>query len=254
VRPTHEQVGDGGDGGVDGPFADVAEACDQRGRRGCVGHAAVAADSVQPGSPLLRCRDHGCLVGTGRQRLVSALTATLSCWQVGRYGDRHGHARLLSPALLVAALGMAAMISLASPMLIFASMVLFGAGFGVIENATFALLIEQLPEAKASTLWNFAYDAGYGAGPAVFGLFAARTGYPAAFALTGGILVLAAVPAARPRDGGVAERLIMSRDTLISGASVAGPALAWWLARRGFRPVIVERSGQLRGGGCRPRD
>jgi 2-polyprenyl-6-methoxyphenol hydroxylase-like FAD-dependent oxidoreductase len=38
-------------------------------------------------------------------------------------------------------------------------------------------------------------------------------------------------------------------SVLISGASVAGPALAWWLARRGFRPVIVERSGQLRGGG-----
>lgn len=38
-------------------------------------------------------------------------------------------------------------------------------------------------------------------------------------------------------------------DILISGASVAGPALAWWLARRGFRPVIVERSWQLRGGG-----
>jgi len=39
------------------------------------------------------------------------------------------------------------------------------------------------------------------------------------------------------------------RDVLISGASVAGPALAWWLARRGFSPVIVERSGGLRGGG-----
>ena len=39
------------------------------------------------------------------------------------------------------------------------------------------------------------------------------------------------------------------KDILISGASVAGPALAWWLARRGFRPVIVERSWQLRGGG-----
>jgi len=38
-------------------------------------------------------------------------------------------------------------------------------------------------------------------------------------------------------------------SVLISGASVAGPALAWWLARRGFWPVIVERSGQLRGGG-----
>jgi MFS family permease len=127
--------------------------------------------------------------------LVQAITATVSRWQAGRYGDRHGHARLLVPALIVAALGMAAMIWLASPGLMFASVVLFGAGFGVIENSTFALLIEQLPEAKASTRWNFAYDAGYGAGPAVFGLFAARTGYPAAFALTG-ILVLAAVPAA----------------------------------------------------------
>ncbi len=38
-------------------------------------------------------------------------------------------------------------------------------------------------------------------------------------------------------------------EVLISGASVAGPALAWWLTRRGFRPVIVERSGQPRGGG-----
>src|ERR1700749_1131680 len=38
-------------------------------------------------------------------------------------------------------------------------------------------------------------------------------------------------------------------EVLISGASVAGPALAWWLARRGFRPVIVERSEHLRGGG-----
>jgi predicted MFS family arabinose efflux permease len=90
---------------------------------------------------------------------------------------------------------MATMMLLGSPGVIFASMVLFGAGFGVIENATFALLIEQLPEAKASALWNLAHDAGYGAGPAVFGLICVRTGYPAAFALTGA-LILAAVPAA----------------------------------------------------------
>jgi hypothetical protein len=65
----------------------------------------------------------------------------------------------------------------------------------VIENATLALLIERLPETGASALLNLAYDAGYGVGPAVFGLFAARTGYPATFALTG-ILVLAVLPAA----------------------------------------------------------
>jgi 2-polyprenyl-6-methoxyphenol hydroxylase-like FAD-dependent oxidoreductase len=38
-------------------------------------------------------------------------------------------------------------------------------------------------------------------------------------------------------------------DILISGASVAGPALAYWLSRRGFRPTVVERAPHLRGGG-----
>jgi len=128
--------------------------------------------------------------------LVQAIITTLTRWQAGKYGDRYGHARLLIPALAVAALGMAAMIALGSPVMIFAGMVLFGAGFGVIESATFALLIEHLPEAKASALWNFAYDAGYGAGPAVFGPVCARTGYPVAFALTGA-LILAVVPVAR---------------------------------------------------------
>jgi MFS family permease len=127
--------------------------------------------------------------------LVQAIAATLSRWQAGRHGDRYGHARLLIPALAVAALGMAAMIVLGSPVMLFAGMVLFGAGFGGVENATFALLIEQLPEAKASALWNLAYDAGYGAGPAVFGLICVSTGYPAAFALTGA-LILATLPVA----------------------------------------------------------
>ena len=35
--------------------------------------------------------------------LVQAITATLSRWQAGRRGDRYGHARLLIPALAVAA-------------------------------------------------------------------------------------------------------------------------------------------------------
>jgi MFS family permease len=98
---------------------------------------------------------------------------------------------------------MTAMIMLGSPVAIFAGMVLFGAGFGVIENATFALLIEQLPEARASELWNLAYDGGYGAGPAVFGLICLHTGYPAGFALTGA-LILAVVPiAVRARQRGL---------------------------------------------------
>jgi predicted MFS family arabinose efflux permease len=127
--------------------------------------------------------------------LVQSVVATVTRWQAGRYGDRYGHGRFLVPALAVCALGLAALLGLDSPAPLFAGLVLFGAGFGVLESATFARLLEQQPEATASARWNFAYDAGYGAGPAVFGLFCARTGYPAAFALTGA-LVLAVVPLA----------------------------------------------------------
>jgi 2-polyprenyl-6-methoxyphenol hydroxylase-like FAD-dependent oxidoreductase len=39
------------------------------------------------------------------------------------------------------------------------------------------------------------------------------------------------------------------KRVLISGAGVAGPALAWWLDRFGFQPVIVEVAPEFRAGG-----
>lgn len=41
----------------------------------------------------------------------------------------------------------------------------------------------------------------------------------------------------------------MSRSVLISGASIAGPALAYWLGRYGFRPTVVELAPAPREGG-----
>src|SRR3712207_1970623 len=38
-------------------------------------------------------------------------------------------------------------------------------------------------------------------------------------------------------------------DILISGAGIAGPALAYWLDRYGFRPTVVERAPAPRDGG-----
>jgi len=131
--------------------------------------------------------------------LAQALTAAVGRWWEGRHGDRHGHAGLLAPGLVIASLGMIAMIWLAFPAAVIAGMCLFGAGFGIIQNATLALMIDRLSApgpGTASALWNLAYDAGYGAGPAVFGLFVGHTGYPVAFAFTG-VLMLAALPAGR---------------------------------------------------------
>ncbi|CAM5441724.1 FAD-binding monooxygenase [Streptomyces spiroverticillatus] len=39
------------------------------------------------------------------------------------------------------------------------------------------------------------------------------------------------------------------RTVLVSGASIAGPALAFWLRRHGLTPTVVERAPELRGGG-----
>ncbi|NYI07719.1 FAD-dependent monooxygenase [Allostreptomyces psammosilenae] len=41
----------------------------------------------------------------------------------------------------------------------------------------------------------------------------------------------------------------MNGNVLISGASIAGPALAYWLGRHGFTPTVVELAPALREGG-----
>ena len=134
--------------------------------------------------------------------LVQAVASTASRWWAGRHGDRHGHAGLLVPGLLTAAAGMTLLIWVTAPFALITGMCLFGIGFGISQNATFALMIDRAPVSgygTASALWNLAYDAGYGAGPAVFGVFVVYTGYPAAFALTGMLMLAALVPAIRDR-------------------------------------------------------
>jgi 2-polyprenyl-6-methoxyphenol hydroxylase-like FAD-dependent oxidoreductase len=45
--------------------------------------------------------------------------------------------------------------------------------------------------------------------------------------------------------------LVITKNTtiLISGASIAGPTLAYWLKRYGFTPTVIERAPHLREGG-----
>jgi len=136
---------------------------------------------------------------------AQAVTATASRWWAGRRGDRHGHARLLIPGLVIAAAGMTSLIWVPAPAVVIAGMCLFGIGFGITQNATFALMIDRAPASgygTASALWNLAYDAGYGAGPMMFGVFVAHTGYPAAFAVTGLLILAALLPAVRDRAAG----------------------------------------------------
>ena len=130
---------------------------------------------------------------------AQALNATAGSWGAGRLGDRVGHARLLAPALAIATAGLAGLLWLASPVAVIAGMGLFGLGFGILQNATFTLMINRMPASgfgTASAIWSLAYDAGYGAGPAAFGVFVGGTGYPVGFALSA-VMMVVALPLAR---------------------------------------------------------
>jgi MFS family permease len=151
---------------------------------------AVAAGIVISFLPLT----HGVSVSIATAGLfVQALTAAASRWWAGRIGDKRGHARLMVPALVIAAAGMGMMLWPSSPALVITGMCLFGAGFGIMQNATLALMMDRVPSSlgTANALWNLAYDGGYGAGPAAFGLMVAHTGFPAGFGLTGALILLA---------------------------------------------------------------
>lgn len=41
----------------------------------------------------------------------------------------------------------------------------------------------------------------------------------------------------------------MTRSALISGAGIAGPALAFWLTEAGWEVTVIERAKQLRSSG-----
>lgn len=85
--------------------------------------------------------------------------------------------------LIVVALNMGGA-GLASIALLVLGAVLFGAGFGTIQNEAMMEMFLRMPRDKidqASTVWNASFDAGTAVGSVVLGIVAASTGYIGAF-------------------------------------------------------------------------
>ena len=161
---------------------------------------AMAAGVVVTFLPLAVTRGSGRLAALAL--LVQALGATLSRWWAGRYGDRHGPVVLVVPGVVTTAAGMLALVLVDSPVAVLAGMVLFGSGFGVTQNATMTMMLNRVAPSSygmVSAIWNLAYDAGIGVGAFGFGVVAARTGYPAAFAITAMLVLVALVPLRQDR-------------------------------------------------------
>jgi predicted MFS family arabinose efflux permease len=134
--------------------------------------------------------------------LALQVTATVARCLAGRYGDRHGQGGLLLAGVLAAAAGTLALVFASAPAAAIGGAVLFGAGFGVTQNATLAQMYARVPASgygTVSALWNLAYDAGWGLGAAGFGVIAVHTGYPAGFAVTAVLILTAIAPARRDK-------------------------------------------------------
>ena len=148
--------------------------------------------------PLAVAADKQSLVATAL--LLQAATAPGARWLAGRHGDRVGPAKLLAPALVLAALGAGSLVLIGTPIAIVMGSTLFGIGFGAAQNLTLTLMYNRVPASRygqVSALWNLAYDGGWGMGAIIFGAVVAGTGFPLAFGLTAVVVAVAVVPAVR---------------------------------------------------------
>lgn len=132
--------------------------------------------------------------------LAQTGAAAISRWVAGLVGDRVGAHRLLVPSVLTGVAGAVLAIAVWEPYFVVAGMLLFGLGFGALQNITLALLYEGVPArgiGGVSAVWNTAYDAGMGAGAVGFGFLTQAGGFPVGFAATAAVLGLGLVPAVR---------------------------------------------------------
>ena len=93
--------------------------------------------------------------------------------------------------------------------------VLFGGGFGMVQNEALLEMFQRLPRTRvseASAVWNIAYDAGTGLGSVVLGFVAARAAYSGAYTVAAGLVVLGLLATAADRILGTHR--ITGRDTI----------------------------------------
>lgn len=142
----------------------------------------------------------------------------------GMVSDRRGPGALVWPGLAVSALGMAGVAGLlvveASPWWFIAPSVVFGLGFGAVQNEALVGSFERMPRSRlgtASASWNISFDAGTGLGSLVMGGLAGF-GYVVLFAVAAGFVLVVGGPAA--------EGARRTRPPRAPGASDPGDSVA----------------------------
>jgi predicted MFS family arabinose efflux permease len=106
---------------------------------------------------------------------------------------------VIVPGILLTAAGLAGLVIAPFAPVVLASAALFGAGFGVLQNATLTLMYARTTTGEygvVSAIWNAAYDGGMAVGALAVGFAGTLTGLGPAF-LALAVLVAATLAVAR---------------------------------------------------------
>lgn len=147
------------------------------------------------------------LAGPDAGQAAAALLVASIALVAGRLGagflGRTGAGRLVVLATLLGGAGLGLLgLSLQGPLpLLLLGAALVGAGFGAAQNDSFVVTVERFGPGKsgaASTVWNVAYDGGFGVGAVALGGVIGAAGYGGAFAVmaVAAVIVAVAVPLA----------------------------------------------------------
>lgn len=140
-----------------------------------------------------------------RAAVAGVVLATASgSMLIGRYSagliaDRLGSGRTLAPALASSTIGLvlfAINVDGGSTPVLFCAAVLFGLGFGAVQNESLVMAFQAAGPRQlgsASAIWNIGYDAGTGIGALALGFVATTAGYAWVFAVSA--VVVALLPA-----------------------------------------------------------
>lgn len=130
--------------------------------------------------------------------LVASAALVMGRLGAGLLGGSLGAGRLVVASSLSSGLGLALLaVTLEGPLpLLLIGAGLVGAGFGAAQNDSFVATVERFGPGKsgaASTVWNIAYDGGFGLGAVALGGIIGAAGYAPAFAAMAAAAVLIAV-------------------------------------------------------------
>lgn len=103
--------------------------------------------------------------------------------------------------------------------------ILFGAGFGAVQNEALLSMFQRLPRTKisqASAVWNIFYDAGTGMGSVVYGAIVAAWYYSGAF--TAGALIIVVGIVLTVADRIVGRHRVSEHDNIRTRLQMVRPA------------------------------